>query len=191
MKKLILALILMVMFTGLSYANGDDDVSGCENHIGGKVKLLATTVVQQTTNDLVGSGATFDPTPLFSTVVKTSNKSCIIATLSALARPHDNWVMFQVLVDGVVMNGHIGADDFFTRQGYPLSADLVNPDTQILADPEAGDQNLFRMLSYTVFLPVENGDHTVEVRWTGCCTTLPENLNTSEIGRATLLLNYR
>jgi hypothetical protein len=48
------------------------------------------------------------------------------------------------------------------------------------------------MLSYTFYMPVAPGTHTLEVKWSGCCTTIgPDNVNTFEIGRATLLIHYK
>lgn len=167
-------------------------MGGCENNGSTAVKVLATTTAHTTHHDLVGSGGTFEPTPLFATSVKTSRQACVIATLSALARPNDNWIVFQALMDGQPMYGHISSDEFFTDMGYPESAALVQPPTPLIGDPEVGDKNLFRMLSYTFYMPVAPGTHTLEVKWSGCCTTIgPDNVNTFEIGRATLLIHYK
>jgi hypothetical protein len=47
-------------------------------------------------------------------------------------------------------------------------------------------------LSYAFYMPVGQGTHTIAVKWAGCCTTSgPANLNTFEIGRATLLIHYK
>jgi hypothetical protein len=192
MKRWMMGIITVMLLVGFSATGVYATEDGCDNNGSTGVKVLATTAPHTTNHDLVGSGGTFEPTPLFATSVRTSRNACIIATLSALAQPHDNWVVFQVLVDGQPMYGHIPSDEFFTVMGYPQSAALVQPATPLVGDPEAGDVNLFRMLSYTFYMPVAPGTHTVEVKWAGCCTTAgPTNLNTFEIGRATLLINYR
>ncbi len=163
---------------------------GCENSGSTSVKVVTTAATQGTHQDLVGSGGLFAPEPLFLTTVKTGNNSCIIATLSAFVKPADNFAMFQVLVGGVPMNGHIGSDEFFASIGAPQLQDLV-ADTPIVAEPDILDSVQYRMVSYTFYLKVAPGVHTVRVNWVGCCTLLPENINLSEVARATLLLQYR
>jgi hypothetical protein len=185
----VITVMLLVGLGATSVHATDEAVGGCENNGSTAVKVLATTAKHYTNHDLVGSGGTFESTPLFATSVKTSRGACIIATLSALARPNDNWVVFQARVDGQPMYGHLSSDEFFTDMGYPPN--LVDPPTPLVGDPEVGDKNLFRMLSYTFYMPVAPGTHTVEVKWAGCCTTDPVNQNTFEIGRATLLLHYK
>jgi hypothetical protein len=188
----IITVMLLVGLGATSVHAADADVGGCENSGSTSVKVLTTTVKQTTNHDLVGSGGTFEDTPLFSTTVKTSRGACVIATLSALARPNDNWVLFQALVDGQPMYGHVSSDQFFTDMGYPQTAEYVQPPVQLVGDPEVQDKNLYRMLSYTFYMPVATGTHTLEVKWAGCCTTTgPNNVNTFEIGRATLLINYK
>jgi hypothetical protein len=124
--------------------------------------------------------------------VRSTGQGCIIATLSALALPQDNWLMFQALVDGQPMYGHMSSDDFFTEMGFPEAAALVQPPTQLAGYPEQLDKNLFRMLSYTFYMPVTQGTHTVQIKWAGCCTTSgPDNPNTFQIGRATLMIHYK
>lgn len=188
----VITVMLLVRLGATSVHATDEDVGGCENSGSTAVKVLATTATRTTNHDLVGSGGTFEPTPLFETSVKTSRQACIIVTLSALARPNDNWVVFQALMDGQPIHGHISSTEFFTDMGYPKTAELVDPPVQLVGDPEVLDKNLFRMVSYTFYMPVVPGTHTVEGKWAGCCTTSgPASPNTFEIGRATLLINYK
>jgi hypothetical protein len=194
MKKWIVAITVMLL-AGLGATSvhaGQAQVGSCENYGLTGVKVLATTASRTTSLDFVGSGGQFDQNPLFTTSVKSSSQSCIIATLSTLAKPHDNWIMFQVLVDGKPMYGHVSSDEFFTEIGYPELTAYVKPARELVGDPEAGDKNLYRMLSYTFYMPVGQGTHTVEVKWAGCCTLIgPYNENTFEIGRSTLLIHYK
>jgi hypothetical protein len=188
----VITVMLLVGLGATSVHATDEAVGGCENSGSTSVKVLATTVKHYTNHDLVGSGGTFESAPLFETSVRTSRGACIIATLSALARPNDNWVVFQALVDGQPMYGHISSDEFFTDMGYSQTAALVQPPALLVGDPEVGDKNLFRMLSYTFYMAVAPGTHTVKVKWAGCCTTIgPNNVNTFEIGRASLLIHYK
>jgi hypothetical protein len=164
----------------------------CDNNGTTAVKVLATTELHSTSVDLVGSGGAFEPAPLFTTSVKTSSHGCIIATLSALAMPRDNWVVFQVLVGGKPMYGHISSDEFFTPMGVPQAAAYVQPPTALIGEPEETDKNLFRMLSYTFYMPVAQGTNTITVKWAGCCTASGRtNPNVFEIGRSTLLIHYK
>ena len=75
--------------------------------------------------------------------------SCVVATFSAVVKPVDNYVVFQVTLDGVPMHGH-------TR----LS---VQPDTPVVIETEETDQNQPRMVAHQFFLRVNPGVHTVTV----------------------------
>jgi hypothetical protein len=193
MKKWMMVLTGMLL-VGLGATGAramHEPVESCDTRGATGIKVLATPTSHTTNVDLFGSHGKFAPEPLFSTSVKTSNQSCIIATFSALALPSDNWVVFQVLVDGQPMHGHMSSGEFFEDMGYSELATYVKPATPLVGDPEETNKNLFRMLSYTFFMPVTQGTHTIEVKWAGCCTALPTNLNTFEIGRATLLIHYK
>jgi hypothetical protein len=79
--------------------------------------------------------------------------SCLVADLSALARITDNYVVFQVRVDGVPMNGHQG--------GYFGVADPVVP--VLFDDQDEQFVDPYRILSYNFFARVRPGRHVVEV----------------------------
>jgi hypothetical protein len=193
MKKWMFA-ITVVLLVGLGAASAQavpNQGGSCDTSGSAAVKVLSTTALHSTTYDLVGSGGEFEEKPLFVTSVKTGNQSCIIATFSVMVVPRDNWVVFQVLVDGQPMYGHMSSDDFFTLMGNSEAAEYVDPPTPLVGDPEVTNHNLFRMLSYTFYLPVAQGTHTVEVKWAGCCTTRGPNGNKVEIGGANLLVYYR
>ncbi|HSF30542.1 MAG TPA: hypothetical protein VLK82_08745, partial [Candidatus Tectomicrobia bacterium] len=84
-----MSVILVMLLAGLGATHvyaADEGVGGCENNGSTSVKVLVTTENHTTHHDLVGSGGSFESTPLFSTSVKTSKDACIVATLSTLAR---------------------------------------------------------------------------------------------------------
>jgi hypothetical protein len=101
----------------------------------------------------------FDPKPLISTtIVTTAPRTCLFVDFSALVEPQDNHVMFQVRVNGAPMEGHAI---------FPYSVPTVK--APVVWDPEETDKNLTRMVAYTFFDAVGPGNHTVDVRFAGCC----------------------
>jgi hypothetical protein len=76
-------------------------------------------------------------------------RSCLVATFSAMALPSDNYMVFQVRVDGVPMEGHLS------------SAGTVA--TPVVVVAEETDMNQPKMVSYTFFKTVGPGPHRVEV----------------------------
>ena len=86
----------------------------------------------------------FDPAPLLSTTIDViggrTRSSCLIAHLSVEVAPLDNHVMFQVLVDGVPMNGH-GI--------FPYSVPTVQ--APVVWDAEETDKNLNRMVAFNFY----------------------------------------
>jgi hypothetical protein len=78
-----------------------------------------------------------------------TGQSCVLATFSAVVRPTDNYMVFQVTVDGVPMRGHTVT--------VPL------PLTPVVIETEETDLNLQRMISHQFFLNVSPGVHTVTV----------------------------
>ena len=122
---------------------------------------VRTTAVNFNTDQFGNPDPTgyFDPTPLISTQIKTvGRRTCIVVQFSALVEPQDNHVMFQVRVDGAPMQGHAI---------FPYSVPTVQ--APVVWDPEETDKNLTRMVSYTFFASVEQGAHTVDVQFAGCC----------------------
>lgn len=123
---------------------------------------VRTTTVNFNTdeNGVPDSTGFLDPDPLLSTTVTVGRRGprCLIVHFSAMAEPLDNFIMFQVQVDGIPMQGHAI---------FPFSVPLIeNP---VVWSPEETDQNLTRMVSYHFFEEVERGDHVVEVFFAGCC----------------------
>ena len=89
--------------------------------------------------------------PLFETTISVSGTglSCVVATFSTVVTPVDNYVVFQVTLDGVPMLGH--------------SRLYVQPQTPVVFETEETDLNLPRLVSHQFFLRVSPGVHTVTV----------------------------
>lgn len=87
-----------------------------------------------------------------------TKRGCLVAHLSGMVRITDNYVAFQVRVDGVPMHGQVA------RPGLP-------PDPVVLAlidsaQPPYDDEQYIdpvKVVSYNLFLEVGAGVHTVEV----------------------------
>ncbi|MBV6518692.1 MAG: hypothetical protein E3K33_12500 [Candidatus Brocadia sp.] len=94
---------------------------------------------------------------LLSTRIYTG-RGCIIAHLSGLARITDNYVVFQVRMDGVPMRGHTTLLDVPTPVVYCKTDALSSPpyDDEQYIDPT-------KVCSYNLFDRVLPGTHTVEV----------------------------
>jgi hypothetical protein len=75
--------------------------------------------------------------------------SCVLASFSAVVKPTDNYMVFQVTLDGVPMHGHT----LFYAQ----------PNTPIVIETEETDLNQPRMIAHQFFLRVNPGVHTVRV----------------------------
>lgn len=126
------------------------------------VKAITAAGVRTTAVSLTAHPGLFDPVPLLSTKITVGGKrpSCLMANFSAMALPQDNWVVFQVRVDGVPMKGH--------------AAGLGGVTEPVVFDPDEGGANgVFRMVAYNFFTAVEPGEHTVEVMYAGCCSSEP------------------
>jgi hypothetical protein len=92
--------------------------------------------------------------PLLSTTVTVGggHPSCLVAHFSTVARVIDNYIVFQVTVDGVPMQGH-------NFGGAPLIPIPIVQETKF-----ASDSAVDKMLAYNFFAEVEPGDHAIEVR---------------------------
>ena len=88
-----------------------------------------------------------------SILVPGTTPSCVVAYFSAVVRPTDNYMVFQVTVDGVPMQGH--------------TVSYAQPNTPIVLEPEETDLNQPRMVAHQFFLRVSPGTHTVRVSVAG------------------------
>ena len=87
--------------------------------------------------------------PLMSTSIHVNGPglSCLVAEFSAVVKPTDNYMVFQVTIDGVPMLGHTRA--------------VPKPTTPVVIESEETDQNLPRMVSHQFFVRVAPGNHVV------------------------------
>jgi hypothetical protein len=93
--------------------------------------------------------------PLLETTISVTGPglTCVVATFSAVVKPLDNYMVFQVTLDGQPMHGH-------TRM-------YVHPDTPVVIESEETDLNVPRMVAHQFFLRVSPGVHTVTVKVAG------------------------
>jgi hypothetical protein len=89
--------------------------------------------------------------PLLETTISVvgPGQTCVVASFSAVVRPSDNYLVFQVTLDGVPMHGH--------------SRFYVQPSTPVVIEMEETDLNVPRMVAHQFFLRVDPGVHTVRV----------------------------
>ncbi len=89
--------------------------------------------------------------PLLETTISVTGPglTCVIANFSAVVTPSDNYMVFQVTLDGLPMHGH-------TRM-------YVHPDIPVVVESEETDLNQPRMIAHQFFLRVPPGLHTVRV----------------------------
>lgn len=122
----------------------------------------------------------FATTPLLATTIEVTGRQpgCVTARLSAVAVPFDNYVVYQVRIDGVPMKGHL-----------PSFFGIATP---VVVDAEETDLNRERMIAHDFFAIVGPGLHRVEVMWAGCCSaaTPVPGINSALSGANVLTLEY-
>ncbi|UXI70124.1 hypothetical protein [Tahibacter amnicola] len=114
-----------------------------------------------------------------------ANRGCLVAHLSGLARITDNYVVFQVRVDGVPMKGHLpGVAGVATPVVFAsidsLSAAPLN-DEQFI-DPT-------KVTAYNFFDEIGEGIHTIEVL--GAAGSGVDMANPSQVSNLVLTLEYQ
>jgi hypothetical protein len=99
--------------------------------------------------------------PLLSTIIHTETEGCLIASLSGQVRITDNFVVFQVRVNGVPLQGQSPLIGFTTPVVFVAidAASNVNEDEQLIDPTKAVAFNLFGRLP--------RGSHLVEVLGAG------------------------
>jgi hypothetical protein len=159
------ALISLPIATQAAPAECDSEAS--------HVKGVSLESIVGNTVDFQGSGAPGSLGPLLTTNIDVSKDSCLMAHFSAQVDVADNHVVFQVLLDDVPMLGHA-----------LFPADIIGPGftTRVVFNAQ--------MVAYNFTAPVSKGTHKVEIKFAGCCSTVPI-LNTSTILAAVLTLEYQ
>jgi hypothetical protein len=147
--------------------------------VASRVKAQVNTGVHGTNVAFNSNPGRFHPVPLLSTNITVGGTvaSCLIAHFSAMAQPQDNWVVFQVRVDGVPMFGH--------------AAGLGGVVLPVVFDPdESGAIGPYRMVAHDFFARVAPGPHRVEVYFAGCCSANP-NGSGAAVESPVITLQYR
>jgi hypothetical protein len=119
--------------------------------------------------------------PLLTTAIYVNgiSASCVIAHFSALARITDNYIVFQVRIDGVPMQGHLSAIGPYPTPGIFAS---INDEAEQLTDPT-------KVVAYNFFARVQPGSHIVEVMVAAGSGIDPNNL--PQVGSPVLTLEHR
>lgn len=120
--------------------------------------------------------------PLLQTTITVtgSGLSCVIAHFSAMARITDNYIVFQVRIDGEPMEGHLSG-----LPGFPTPVVFTSIDdgvTEQFSDPT-------KMVAYNFFKRVRPGVHTIELMVAAGSGIDP--LNPPSVGSPVITLDYR
>ncbi len=155
--------------------------AGMEQQI--ECESVATHVKSITIPDFTPVSAAFqfppgNLEPLMSTTVTVGGKgeSCLAAHFSAIARVTDNYIVFQVRVDGVPMEGHLSGTGGIATPVVVESKYSTEPDTD-------------RMVASNFFAKLSPGTHRIEV-----LMAAGSGINPAEIpyvGSPVLTLQYK
>jgi len=139
--------------------------------------------------DFSESNGGFDPTPFLQTQIYVGgkNSSCVIAHFGALVSTGDNTVVFQAVIDDVLMEGH-GLYPVDLR--FPQLTPPVVIDKGFVHSPE-NPIPVPTLASYNFFKIVKPGWHTVKIKWASCCTSDASLLPTVEALAGVLTLEYQ
>jgi hypothetical protein len=119
--------------------------------------------------------------PLLATTIE-SGEGCLVAHLSGQVRITDNYVAFQVRVDGVPLEGQLPLPLFTTPVVFvAIDSGTVNQDEQFI-DPT-------KVVSYNFFTMIPKGTHLVEVMGAAGSGIDPNNRPTAT--HLVLTLEYR
>jgi hypothetical protein len=120
--------------------------------------------------------------PLLKTTIN-AERGCLVAHMSGLARITDNYVVFQVSVDGVPMMGHLsGVAGVATPVVFVTLDEGIPPyNDEQFSDPT-------KVVAYNFFARVATGEHTVEV-WAAAGSNI-DPLNPPLVTNLVLTLAY-
>jgi hypothetical protein len=179
--KIMIALVLVSILTLSTTGNAFNNVIECD---GTSTKVKAVTVQgyqERSTifNTLTIPQGQLDPDPIVRTRVVVSKDGCLTAHFSTMARPTDNWIVFQVLITG---NGLVDEP----MEGHSIGLDGLS--VPVIWSVEETDQNVTRIVSRTFFKRVTPGVYEVKVLMAGGNNVLPGN--EPGVYDPTLVLNY-
>ena len=162
--KKYIAIIISVLITGLTASTAFGQQVDCTG------KADRVTAVTNPNGHLITTKFQFD-TPnlqnlLITRINTTGPTTCVVAHLSGLARITDNYVVFQVRIDGVPMNGHT----FLPGVDTPIVFRTIDSNTEY-QDEQFIDPT--KVVSYNFFAEVPAGIHAVQVRGAAGSNILP------------------
>jgi hypothetical protein len=106
--------------------------------------------------------------PLLATTILVDTEGCVVASLSGQVRITDNFVVFQVRVDGVPLEGHAPLPGTSTPVVFvAIDASTVNDDEQLI-DPT-------KAVAFNFFGRLRRGTHVVEVLAAAASAVAVEN----------------
>ena len=119
--------------------------------------------------------------PLLATTIE-SGQGCLVAHLSGQVRITDNYVAFQVRVDGVPVEGQLPLPLYTTPVVFvAIDSSTANEDEQYI-DPT-------KVVSYNFFTTIPKGTHLVEVL--GAAGSGIDESNRPTVTHLVLTLEYR
>jgi hypothetical protein len=121
--------------------------------------------------------------PLLQTTIN-AERGCLVAHVSGLARITDNYIVFQVSVDGVPMVGHLNG---VAGVATPVVFVTLDEGTAPYNDEQFSDPT--KVVAYNFFTRVDAGAHTIEVLAAAGSGIDP--LNPPRVHNLVLTLAYR
>lgn len=132
-----------------------------------------------------------DPVALLETDITVLNlvspTSCVMVTFSAQADPSDNYAIYQASIDDVPMQGH---GTLAPEYGFktPIVFDATNQVSTLPYGSSFQNTSNSRMVSYTFFASVPNGQHKVRIRLGSCCNNGP--IGGTTVRAATMVVRW-
>lgn len=171
-------LSLFVVAFGFAPSAGADEIT-CRS-LAPVVKAVTSTDYHPVTTLFQFDTPNLQPMLTTTIPVTGSGLSCVIAHFSAMARITDNYIVFQVRIDGEPMDGHLsGLPTFPTPVVFTSIGDGV---TEQFSDPT-------KMVAYNFFKRVRPGTHVIELMVAAGSGIDP--LNPPSVGSPVLTLQYR
>lgn len=137
--------------------------------------------------------------PLFEVPINNArNGDCLVIHFSGTARIPDNRLVFQASLDGIPTPGHtkLGLDHFWTYDMYGHKVGLDVP--VVILDADWGARTAYvttygvypwTPFSFTFTVRLTRGNHTLRIKWAGCCGNVPYSPNLELIETATLIVS--
>ena len=196
MKQMELLSLPALLLLAATLAPATSHAAECSGTIG-HVTAVSLDTTKYAYVNYSATGGQFDSDPLISATVSVPHPlavvarpppSCLIVHFSAEATALDNAIVFQVLLDGVPMQGNspTGANGVSSPAIFEANPIIFHNDVEV-GRPGPAPQ----MLSYTLFGTVNGGSHTVKVLKANCCSAINSLVPGSYVQAATLTVEYK